>query len=389
MKERIIKSIKNLIIYTSITVVFVLLLNILSAVILRLIQIQGEEDPPYEFPCYSNQEVAREIFQEQDIQLGRLEYQSFLGWKSKPYAGKHFQIGENGLRQHEHFTWGHQDSVKSIAIFGGSTTWGTGNSHDETIPAYLDAMNQDYRVFNYGLPGFNTRQELALLINAYESGLWFDYVIFYDGVNEVLTCDKNLSENDHAWGYTIKNLFQRYQRPKHLLIAGLKFVFVSNTLKLANSLRAKIFGQEASAIVDLYDCHTDPDKSRAIASHLIENWKMANEIVRSHGGKFIAFLQPQLFIGSPNRTYFGENNYDGYFLKEQYLALYPEILTLLEKEQIPWVHDLTDAFDGDEMIYYDFCHPVSHGNKIIADKLNKVIYQADSILLEPNLEDKR
>ncbi len=372
--------IKQAITYTLITITLIFLLNILSAFILKLLPANGDVKPPYELPCFEDQDTAKGIHLEEITQLNA-KYQSFTGWKMVPHQGKYFHIDEEGLRQHKH----HVDpnlSQKSIAVFGGSTIWGSGNADHTTIPAYLDSLNHGFRVINFGEPAYNSRQELAHLINAYENGYRFDYVIFYDGVNDVLLCDKELTENDHALNIRYTKLIERYEAPESLALLFLKHVFIAKTLNLAESLHKKIFGGSRDAIVELYDCHKSPDKPKAIASHLIENWKIARDLVHSQGGEFIAILQPQLFTGSPNADYLGDV-YEGNYLKEQYLAVYPEIEARIEKEQASWIEDYTNAFDGTEKIYYDFCHPVDKGNLIIANKLNRLLGQKE--LTKPHL----
>jgi hypothetical protein len=45
----------------------------------------------------------------------------------------------------------------------------------------------------------------------------------------------------------------------------------------------------------------------------------------------------------------------------------------MQAESAPWMHDFTDAFDGNELIYIDGCHVNAHGNEIIARRIDDII----------------
>jgi hypothetical protein len=38
-----------------------------------------------------------------------------------------------------------------------------------------------------------------------------------------------------------------------------------------------------------------------------------------------------------------------------------------------WIYDFTDSFDGGEPIYIDFCHVSENGNRIVAERLARVL----------------
>jgi lysophospholipase L1-like esterase len=41
------------------------------------------------------------------------------------------------------------------------------------------------------------------------------------------------------------------------------------------------------------------------------------------------------------------------------------------RENLVWIHDLSDAFDVDEYIYIDGCHVNGRGNQIIAKRISE------------------
>src|SRR3984885_14956487 len=78
-----------------------------------------------------------------------------------------------------------------IWMFGGSTLYGTGVPDWATIPSFLskelNASARCVKITNFGTEGYNTNQELILLIEQLKAGRRPDAVIFYDGVNDSYT----------------------------------------------------------------------------------------------------------------------------------------------------------------------------------------------------------
>jgi hypothetical protein len=47
------------------------------------------------------------------------------------------------------------------------------------------------------------------------------------------------------------------------------------------------------------------------------------------------------------------------------------IFNRITRENLVWIHDLSDAFDVDEYIYIDGCHVNGRGNQIIAKRISE------------------
>jgi hypothetical protein len=50
----------------------------------------------------------------------------------------------------------------------------------------------------------------------------------------------------------------------------------------------------------------------------------------------------------------------------QYQTVYPLIQEAMAESNKSWMVDMSDAFDGSEPLYIDWCHVVAEGNEIIA-----------------------
>ena len=72
----------------------------------------------------------------------------------------------------------------STWFFGGSTMAGSGVDDLNTIPSLYSKLTNE-NVINFGVPGWNSRQSLNLLINLLSAGYKPSKVIFYDGINEI------------------------------------------------------------------------------------------------------------------------------------------------------------------------------------------------------------
>jgi hypothetical protein len=96
---------------------------------------------------------------------------------------------------------------------------------------------------------------------------------------------------------------------------------------------------------------------------------MANELVTSRGGKFIAILQPVAYVGSPRLDHLELNAELG----NNFQFVYDEVHKIIDTQKQPWIYDFSQAFNGEDYIYIDFCHVTKTGNKIIADKLSDLL----------------
>ena len=118
------------------------------------------------------------------IEFGALRtvYHDFIVWRRQKFDGKTVHIDQNGYRRHGSLT----DTVADakVWVFGGSTAWGTGVPDDDTIAANLEKAT-GLRTFNLGETGYNAHQSLNLLMKLYVEGGRPEFVVFYDGVNEV------------------------------------------------------------------------------------------------------------------------------------------------------------------------------------------------------------
>jgi len=82
-------------------------------------------------------------------------------------------------------------------------------------------------------------------------------------------------------------------------------------------------------------------------------------------------MQPASYIGNPRLDHLTLNQELG----ENFQFVYDEVKRLMAERNHPWFIDMTNAFDGDQYIYIDFCHVTANGNEIIAERINQILEQ--------------
>jgi len=136
---------------------------------------------------YEGKDWAKPYFEE----LNELpsDYEQFLGWDRREYHGEYINVDSKGVRRTWNPEHSNRQALSTLYMFGGSTLWGTGARDEYTIPSYLskllDKNNQNFIVYNYGETGYISTQEIIHLILLLKEGYRPDYVIFYDGINDV------------------------------------------------------------------------------------------------------------------------------------------------------------------------------------------------------------
>jgi hypothetical protein len=297
---------------------------------------------------YRNTPWAAEHFEE--FRALKSIYQDFIGWRRQPFSGKTITIDQEGYRI---TPWPEgKPSEKTIHIYGGSTVWGTGSDDSSTIPARLSEMTGK-RTFNFGESGYVAHQSLNLLMKNLALGQRPEFVIFYDGVNDVShKCRSDISFFGTAQEGKLKTLTTE-SRVLRLIVTGLG---ISSFKRVTNP----------------YDCDTDPQKANHVADLLVLDWLAAKLLTEAHGARFIGILQPVSYLGRPDAGYLVENER----LKKQFETIYPLFRRKLAEHNFIYT-DLSAVFDDGPRVYVDFCHVTPEGNRIVASHMSQIMGQID------------
>jgi lysophospholipase L1-like esterase len=317
------------------------------------------------FPNYQGAEWARKHFVEY-YDLKEADYTAYYGWRRPAYAGETINLDERGMRRT------YRDASvapeRTIAFFGGSTTWGTGADDDRTIPSEFVKRNPEYVGHNFGETGYVAHQSLNVFLERYYEGFRPDVVVFYDGVNDVWhKCRWELGPYSHAREIKIRTALREAG-------SGNAESFVLTVLPIKNLVEKvmRVLDNQSRAEASYYDCHKDPAKAEQVARVLLSDWMIAKNLVESYGGTFVPILQPVIYF-SDTRT---EHLKLSESLKWQYETLYPLIIDMIDRE-FPELAgnfmDLRDALDRDEYFYIDWCHLSPNGNQLVAQRISQGI----------------
>jgi len=124
-----------------------------------------------------------------DSTYASVDWASYSNYHRRPFQGKYINVDHNGRRA----TWNQDlnDAPGSIrlALFGGSTIWGTGARDEFTIPSYISKMLAEkyphrFGVVNYGQDRYVSTQEVITLLREIQMDRIPDIVVFYDGYND-------------------------------------------------------------------------------------------------------------------------------------------------------------------------------------------------------------
>jgi len=237
--------------------------------------------------------------------------------------------------------------------------WGTGVDDHNTIPAHFNAIHKDYLVHNHGESGFVSRQELARLINLVNQNSPMDVVVFYDGCNDCRSlCRADVSINGTREELKIAKKVEHRWQVIDTLLGSIQTV-IKKVIKKGKRPPSR--------------CLDNPDYAKKVASTLVNNWKIAKAVAALGGAEFHAILQPVAAIGQPNIEYLIARADD-----TDWHMVYPLVREIQARENLAWIHDITDAFDVDEYIYIDGCHVNGQGNQIIAQKISEFLHRQPS-----------
>ncbi len=328
-----------------------------------------KSDERVDLPNYVDKEHSRKIFAE--TRLLETRYLPFVEWGRKPARGEVVNVNEKGERVHVPPGKGELGVVR---FFGGSTTWGTGVADDETIPAYFNGLHPDWTVHNHGEGGYYSRQELESLINVVHLGEPVDLVVFYDGYNDVRElCRRDVDLTGHGRQGQLAALVE----PGPMVFQ----VFTSGIRVLLQDLQEEM----GRLTIEESRCMEDASYGDRVAQMTLANWRTAREVARLAGADFVAILQPVAAIGSPNLSHLADDSFslDDYATNERnknklgrgidHRTVYPMLQAEIAKANADWIHDVTDAFDGDEFIYTGPCHVTENGNAIIASRISEIV----------------
>ncbi len=325
---------------------------------------------------YQDKEWAAALARESD---GRGQvYHQYLTWISKPQKGKFVNLDPETGRK----TWNPphlKAPVTTVFVFGGSACWGYGARDDYTLPSQLsrrlNAPDPRFQVYNYAEPGYTFTQGLFSLITRLRDGARPDYVIFYDGFNDVYGAYQSGQPG------TLHNVAQLRakleSKPRQLYWQAVKAWFAEN-IYLYNKIFCRFFQARELHFREVGAGFSDQDLKDLAAGtvqYYTQSMLLLDHLARAYGFKYACFWQPALFTEArvlPQETRADVRLEDKKFARlyrftNQYLELHP-----------PPEHfaNLTDVLSGrTKPAYIDLVHTTEEGYGMVADRMDQVLRQ--------------
>lgn len=314
-------------------------------------------------PVYDNHEYARQIYNDQRKSIKG--YVPFSEWRHSAFKSQTLTVDENGWRTHGSGTANAPDA-QTIGFYGSSTLWGTGVDDNSTIPAFFDALTSDYIVTNRSERGYTIMQNLTDLITEISEGRAPKIVVFYGGFNDIAVhCNLAITTglNGHLAEKRISSALLNTDDEGYLY---------QNLIAPILSIVSRLVAPEDDRRIP--GCSNDPQRAEAVAEAMVSRLEIMNQIVSNAGGRFYAFLQPTAYSGSPDVSYLKLDTDDDFlFENAEVKSVLPLLKDKLSRGAHGWYTDLTDAFDGKNMLLIDDVHASPAGNRLIAARIRETL----------------
>ena len=294
-----------------------------------------------------------------------------------------YSIVEGGIRLSSLSSIDCNKPIK-IWFFGGSTTYGTGVSWEDTIPSQFVKEAEKYsicaKVTNYGVPYHFSLQEgihFILQIQKKRDKLP-DYVIFIDGLNDFLQIKSSIDQ-EPFFSNSLRNIFSINKVSWHK--RNLDEPILKINLAFIDFLRYKFNPpKQIKSNYSFPENKTINSTSIEIANNMINNRKMIRRICEVYKLRCFHFLQPNPAIHNPrnyNETLSGLND-------QKYTSLFSIGYSYLLKEEENKnyenfnIYDLSKIFLNYQGIpYIDPWHYSPRANKQISKKILDTLFLLD------------
>lgn len=318
---------------------------------------------------YRDQPWAEKYFTE--MHRRETEYQAYYGWSLKEYHGEYVNIDSRGLRKTYNPVFASPPPPDTLFVFGGSTIWGGGARDDFSIPSALSRLLNErghrLHVVNYGTTGYVFTQEVMRLMKDLWDGRRPDYVIFYDGTNEVYSAYQSGEVGTLQNLARIRDRF-RLLTPSEHMATGLK-QFIDDNFMIYRAVK-KVFGlffgdtgtrESASAYSE--------EELQRLAAGIVSSYRKSAELLQFLAEKYdfhyICFWQPVGFLEDSLNA--EERKSDNRLSDNALRALYRKVNNSMPTDSSARFYNITSALAGRSgTVYVDFCHISEAGNETIA-----------------------
>jgi hypothetical protein len=180
-----------------------------------------------------------------------------------------------------------------IWMFGGSTTRGSTDYDDRTIPSYLARILNgaggpiSFNVVNYGVDSFNSLLETKFFQKELiENPRPPDLVIFYDGANDSTYFSQYRTPYGHLGYRRLRALVEGYHRSFYGLFKPLNAAVLSSFTK-------ELYDKTLATLDPL---EPDSELVRQNVALTLQRYRHVRKVARCYGADFLLVWQPCLWV---------------------------------------------------------------------------------------------
>ena len=330
---------------------------------------------------YAGKEWAEDYWKEYHEFVLTSDYEPFLGWDYGEYHGDYIDTGPEGVRKSWNPEHDDGEAPGTTYVFGGSTTWGVGARDNYTIPSYLSRRLNDngyaFYLYNYGALAYTFEQEIIHLILLLREGHRPDYVIFYDGANEVwASYVSGIPGSPMNLSIMREKLRESWSMKDALrLIANKAYDFLTSQsliYRAINSVLTHLSSQQQfQEVVLKYDDEELQLLSSGIAEQYLESKELLDHLAQAYGFEYVCFWQPVTYTET---RFTDEEAESDRIIKDRALSdLYRFTRDALVAASPPHFFNISDVLGNrTKTLYIDSAHLSEEGNEVVANKIFQI-----------------
>lgn len=239
----------------------------------------------------------------QQAQAQASNWEPFVYWRIRPYAGTLLNVDQRGLRRTvalaDENAATAQEKIR-VFCFGGSAMWGWLARDEHTIPSELAAAWQAEKlppgeITNFAQIGYVTTQELIALQRELQRQNRPDVVVLFHGYNDLLSTIQNRRAGDAQ--HEPERAAEFHVTPlESLRLAALR----SGTGRLARNV-AQMFGPKNSHRhgAASFSATEIEQLAQGVVEHYAANLQTWRGMAGEHKFQALAYWQPMVFTKAP------------------------------------------------------------------------------------------
>lgn len=351
-------------------IVFSALIELLSWAVWSMHPVMDSSQLQSPSPGYAGYDWASSYWKEESVrQKLHAPYAPFRVWGLPPWHSQYINNDETitGLVRRTINPVGVQcQSTRSVWVFGGSTTYGTGVPDFATMPSYLsrdlNARGICTTVTNFGVEGYLTNQEIVYLIEVLKKRHPPDTVIFYDGINDSGAAKPAPGPPEPHY-YIAMTASRLAGSPK----ARLDFIYQSYSARvLGPFIQSLLHRRPTQSGLPL--AH---EKATAVLDNYLGNLRIARALSAAYNFKLYCFWQPSLFYGHKPLVPFERRLPVSDDWSKIFTVVYEEAKVRSANGDFIFLGDVFDSVQ--EPLYIDQGHLAPRGNELAAQAVAKYI----------------